>query len=698
MSKKARKILVTSALPYANGSIHLGHLLEYIQTDIWVRYQKAQGHECIYVCADDTHGTAIMLKAQSLNILPETLIEQVKKEHERDFSSFHIQFDCYHSTHSDENRMLAEKVFTLNKAGGYIISKNIMQLYDATQNMFLADRYVKGECPKCHAKDQYGDNCEGCGATYSAKELINPVSVLSNTPPIEKENEQLFFDLPQFQNMLSEWLDSDSLQSEVANKLKEWLKEGLQPWDISREEPYFGFKIPGYDTKYFYVWLDAPIGYMASFEKYCQTHPGTQFNDYWNENSQAELYHFIGKDIINFHGLFWPAMLTGSQYRKPTGIFAHGFLTVNGTKMSKSRGTFIQASTYLEYLNPEYLRYYFAAKLTSKVEDLDLNLEDFSLRVNADLVGKLVNIASRSQSFIHKYFQGQLSLENGAPYLIGELLQKKETIEQYYEQREFSKAMKEIMQLADTANKYIDDQKPWEMAKNESERQMQSQLHKTVTAGINCFRLLTIYLSPVLPQMTEKAKNFLNVSCLQWGETKRILLDHTLNAFEPLMVRIDPQQIEKMIDASKEALQGIKTPPPAKKSEPAKKSMPTTKENIPPVTGTIEKPSLIDYEQFSKVDLRIAKIEHAENVEGSDKLLKLTLSLGDETRTVFSGIKEKYQAESLIGRHTLMVANLAPRKMRFGISEGMVLAAGEGKDEIFLLSPDEGAVAGMKVK
>ena len=695
MNNPARKMLVTSALPYANGSIHLGHLLEYIQTDIWVRFQKGQGASCIYVCADDTHGTAIMLKAQTMNILPETLISEVKKEHEQDFSDFLIQFDCYHSTHSEENKILAEAVYQKNKDKGFIISKTISQLYDTEKKMFLADRYVKGECPKCHANNQYGDNCEACGATYAPQDLINPVSTISNTPPIRKDNEQLFFDLPQFTNMLTHWLESGSLQIEIANKLKEWLKEGLQPWDISREAPYFGFKIPGYDSKYFYVWLDAPIGYMASFQKYCNEHPEVCFDDYWKENSQTQLYHFIGKDIINFHGLFWPAMLTGSELRTPTGIFAHGFLTVNGLKMSKSRGTFIKARTYLEYLNPEYLRYYFAAKLTNKVEDLDLNLEDFALRVNADLVGKLVNIAARCQSFIHKYFNSMLSLENGAPDLISEIMLKKSVIEACYEQRDFAKAVREIMLLADCANKFIDDKKPWELAKKADQLTSNTHLHQVVTAGINCFRLLIIYLAPILPSMTEKARHFLNVTHLSWHGLNHILLDHLLNPFTPLMTRIDPEQINKMIDASKENLMALNEISETTQVKEAKKQDIKSKQ---PEDFVTEKLAVIDYDTFAKTDLRIAQIQKAEHVEGAEKLLKLTLDVGDHTRTVFAGIKEAYQPDSLVGKYTVVVANLAPRKMRFGLSEGMVLAAGPGGQELFLISPDSGAKAGMKVK
>jgi len=675
LSMSNRKILVTSALPYANGPIHLGHLVEYIQTDIWVRFQKQRGNICHYVCADDTHGTPIMLRADKEGIAPEALIAKVWEQHNADFKDFGVAFDNFHSTHSEENRDLATLVYTRLRDGGHISSRTITQAYDPVKNMFLPDRFIKGECPKCGAAEQYGDGCEVCGATYSPTDLKNPVSAISGEKPIAKDSVHYFFDLANFTDMLTAWTNAGHLQAEVCNKLAEWLSGGLQQWDISRDAPYFGFEIPDAPGKYFYVWLDAPIGYMASFKNLCAKQ-GLDFDEYWAKDSSAELYHFIGKDIIYFHALFWPAMLNGADFRTPSAIFAHGFLTVNGEKMSKSRGTFITARTYLEHLNPEYLRYYFAAKLSAGVDDIDLNFDDFSQRVNSDLVGKVVNIASRCSGFIAKRFEGLLSANCAEPELFAEFVKAESSIAECYENREFGKAMREIMALADKANQYIDEKKPWLLAKEEGKEQA---LHEVCSMGLNLFRVLVAYLKPVLPVLAGEAESFLAIASQPWVTGMQPLLAHQINEFKPLMTRVEPDKIAAIVEASKENLE--KTPAIAAKPK-----------QFEPIADTI------DFNDFAKLDLRIGKIIKADHVEGSDKLLQLTIDIGDETRTIFSGIKSAYQPEALEGRLTMVIVNLAPRKMRFGVSEGMVLAAGPGEKEIFLLSPDAGAVAGMRVK
>jgi methionyl-tRNA synthetase len=671
-----RKILVTSALPYANAPLHIGHIVEYTQTDIWARFQKMRGNECWYICADDAHGTPIMLHARQKGISPEELVQRMSEEHQADFRDFRIGFDNYHSTHSEENRALASLIYERNLAAGHITSRTITQLYDPEEGMFLPDRFIKGECPKCGAPDQYGDNCEACGATYSPTELKNPYSVVSGAKPVEKETEHYFFKLADFEDMLKQWTRGGHLQPEVANKLDEWFEAGLREWDISRDAPYFGFEIPGHPGKYFYVWLDAPIGYMASFRNFCDKQ-GLDFDEYWAEGSDTELYHFIGKDIIYFHALFWPAMLHGAGFRKPTTIHAHGFLTVNGQKMSKSRGSFIKARTYLDHLNPEYLRYYFAAKLGAGVDDIDLNLEDFVQRVNADLVGKVVNIASRCAGFISKRFGGKLSAELSEPELFQQFTDASESIAAHYEKREFSRAVREIMALADKANQYIDEKQPWVVAREEGREQ---ELRDICSMGINLFRVLMAYLRPILPGTAESAETFLNIPPLQWRDITTPLLDHEINKFKPLMTRVDPKKVEAMVEASKEDMQAK-----PQKSAPAK-----AKQDA--IADTIE------FDDFAKVDLRVARIVKAEAVEGADKLLALTVDLGGETRNIFAGIKAAYKPEELEGRLTVVVANLAPRKMRFGVSEGMVLAAGPGGKDIFLLNPDEGAEPGMKIK
>ncbi len=675
MSDKKRKILVTSALPYANGPIHIGHLVEYIQTDIWVRFQKLYGNDCIYVCADDAHGTAIMLKAKEEGTTPEELIAKVHEEHISDFTEFQIEFDNYYTTHSEENRELSSYIYKQLQKNGHINSKTITQAYDPVENMFLPERYIKGECPKCGAKDQYGDNCEVCAATYSSVELKNSYSVVSGAKPVEKDSLVYSFKLDNFEDFLANWTREGHVQDSVSNKLNELFQEGLREKDISRDAPYFGFEIPDAPGKYFYVWMDAPIGYMASFKNYCEK-SGVDFDQYWSEDaSETEVYHFIGKDIIYFHALFWPALLKGAGFRTPTQICAHGFLTVEGQKMSKSRGTFIKARTYLNHLNPEYLRYYFTAKLSNNIDDLDLNLDDFTNRVNSDVVGKLVNIASRCSGFITKKFDGVLSADIDAPELFDTFVKTADTIAENYENREFSRAVREIMHLADLANQYIDEKKPWILAKEEGK---EKEVQDSCSMGLNMFRILIIYLKPVLPKIAEKTEAFLNINPLTWSDIGTPLLDHKINKFKPLITRIDPESIEKMLEASKDSLE-----------EKVQLTGPLADDPISPE---------IEFDDFAKIDLRIAKIVKAEHVKGADKLLQLTLDLGGESRNVFAGIKSAYNPEDIEGKLTVMVANLKPRKMRFGMSEGMVLAAGPGGKELWILEPDTGAQPGMRVK
>ena len=678
MPNEPRHLLVTSALPYANGSIHLGHLVEYIQTDIWVRFQKMQGHQTIYVCADDAHGTPIMLRAQNEGITPEKLIARTDREHRADFADFHIGFDNYHSTHSDENRKLAETIYSRLKEAGHIHSRIIKQAYDPKKEMFLPDRFIKGECPRCGAADQYGDNCEVCGATYSPTELKNPVSVISGATPIEKESQHFFFKLGDFESMLKKWTQGKHTQPEIGNKLNEWFEAGLQDWDISRDAPYFGFEIPDAPGKYFYVWLDAPIGYMASFKQYCDRH-NLDFDAWWGKESQYEVFHFIGKDIAYFHTLFWPAMLAGSGFRTPTAVFCHGFLTVNGQKMSKSRGTFITARTYLDQLNPEYLRYYFAAKLGNGIDDIDLNLDDFLQRVNSDLVGKVVNIASRCAGFINKKFAGMLSDNCAEPELYARFAEARYRIAELYEDREFSHAVREIMTLADHANQYIDTQKPWVLAKETGKEQT---VQNVCSVGLNLFRALVTYLKPVLPKLAQDAEAFLNIDPLTWDDVSTPLTGHTINKFKPLMTRVEKDKVDAMLEASKENLQATQVTAPQAAA----------------ATYIDPQAEQIEFDDFTKVDLRIARIVKAEHVEGADKLLRLTLDIGNETRNVFAGIKSAYKPEDLEGKLTVMVANLKPRKMRFGVSEGMVLAAGPGGKDLYVLHPDDGAQPGMRVK
>jgi len=704
MPQNKRRILVTSALPYANGAIHLGHLVEYIQTDIWVRFQKLRGHECWYVCADDTHGTPIMLRAQKEGITPEQLIENMSAEHQRDFADFNIGFDNYYSTHSAENRALAETIYTRLRDAGHIARRTIQQAYDPVKQMFLPDRFIKGECPRCGAKDQYGDNCEACGATYSTTELKNAVSALSGVAPVEKESEHYFFKLGDFEDILRRFLFAREIgeirvQAEVANKLEEWFAAGLQDWDISRDAPYFGFEIPGAPGKFFYVWLDAPIGYMASFQSLCAK-KNLKFDDFWGKDSTAELYHFIGKDILYFHALFWPAMLSGAGFRLPTAVNAHGFLTVNGQKMSKSRGTFINARAYLNHLNPEYLRYYFAAKLGARLDDIDLNLEDFTARINSDLVGKYVNIASRIAPFLAKHFGNKMpKIEmggfTGAPMpaetsgLSVAVINSRE-IQAAFENREFGHAVRLIMEVADAINVEIDGFKPWSLAKdahtNDESRRLLAQVCASSIAG---FKALTLFLKPILPSLTSDAEKYLKSTDLNWSALqlpldieKFLPAGHEFGTFTPLLVRVDPKQIAALLEETKESLtMNAETPaaPAASAIEPIK----------PEIT----------IDDFAKVDLRIAKIVSASYVEGADKLLQLTVDLGEgKTRNIIAGIRSAYDPKQLEGRFTVVVANLAPRKMKFGLSEGMVLAAGPGGKELWILAPDSGAQPGMRVK
>ncbi|MGL4386351.1 MAG: methionine--tRNA ligase [Snodgrassella alvi] len=680
-----RKILVTSALPYANGNIHLGHMVEHIQTDIWVRFQKARGHECYYVCADDTHGTPVMLAAQKQGISPEEMITRVREDHLADFGGFGIGYDNYYSTHSPENEALSRSIYLALKANGKIESRTIEQLFDPEKNLFLPDRFVKGECPKCHAKDQYGDNCEVCGTTYSPTELIKPYSAISGATPVLKESEHFFFKLGECADYLKQWTAGSTqladgrmqphLQAEALNKMKEWLDDdNLSDWDISRDAPYFGFEIPDAPGKYFYVWLDAPIGYMASFKNLCNR-IGVDFEQWFQPNTDTEMYHFIGKDILYFHALFWSATLKYANLRAPTGVFAHGFLTVDGQKMSKSRGTFITARSYLEQrLNPEWLRYYFAAKLNSKIEDLDLNLNDFIARVNSDLVGKYVNIAARAAGFISKRFQGKLT-DVSTSSLLPQLQAQSETIAASYEAREYARALREIMALADVVNEYVDANKPWELARQEGQ---EARLQQVCSELINAFRILTVYLSPVLPQLATEAAAFLNVAPLNWSDSTSVLpAGHSINTYQHLMQRVEQKQIDDLIAANRQNIQPTAEVPAA---------------SYEPVAATAS------FDDFMKIDMRVAKVMSCEKVEGSSKLLKFQVDLGFEQRTIFSGIAASYpEPEKLVGRMVIVVANFAARKMaKFGMSEGMIIsAAGNGK--LFLLDVDSGAKPGMKV-
>lgn len=729
--KQKRQILVTAALPYANAPLHLGYMLETIQSDIWVRFQKLIGNTCYFVCGDDAHGTPIMLKAESLNLTPEELIGKIHQEHVQTLKDFSIGFDNFYTTHSPENRQLANELYKKLVQKGDIEKRNIHHAFDPVKNMFLPDRYVKGECPKCHTKDQYGDSCEVCGSTYSPMDLINPVSTISGATPIEKESLHYFFCLEHYEAMLKEWINQDHLQPEVSKKLSEWFETGLQQWDISRDDPYFGFEIPDAPNKYFYVWLDAPIGYMASFKNFCdkqnssqdkdknketdkdknndKTSKNIKFEDFWGKDSQAEVYHFIGKDIIYFHGLFWPALLYGGGYRTPTGIIAHGFVMINGQKMSKSRGTFILGRTYLNYFKPDYLRYYFASKLGNSIEDIDLQFEDFVQRVNSDLVGKLVNIASRSAKFINERFHHTLAPKCSDLELYEKFVNAGDAILNHFENREFSHAVREIMSLADSANRYIDEKKPWNLIKLNSEETLK-EAHEVTSLGLNLFRLLMIYLKPIVPVLAKEVEEFLNTE-LSWENRTNPLLNHIIQPFKPLLQRIEISEVNKMLESQKEnpnpfdaAATSTPSSAPSSKSRTESGSTPSSesKSESSGKRSLIEETPLrevISIDDFAKVDLRIAKILDAEEVEGADKLLKLTIDIGGQTRQIFAGIKKAYQPKDLIGKLTVVVANLAPRKMRFGVSEGMVaVAVSPTGDGLWLLEPQEGALPGMRVQ
>ena len=675
MTDRKRQILVTSALPYANGAIHLGHMLEYIQTDVWARFQRSQGHECYFAWADDAHGTPVMLWARSEGKPPEELIDMMNEQHKGDFRDFGISFDNYSSTHSDYNRELVEQIYTRLEAAGHIDRRQIKQLYDEQEGMFLPDRFIRGTCPKCRTEDQYGDSCESCGSTYAPTDLIDPRSAVTGSVPVMKESEHFFFRLSDFEEELKTWMNSGALQPEIANKLQEWFTDGLRDWDISRDAPYFGFRIPGTDDKFFYVWVDAPVGYIASFRELC-VRLDLDFDAWWQPGSQAEVHHFIGKDIVYFHTLFWPAMLMGSGFRTPTAVYAHGFLTVDGAKMSKSRGTFIRARTYLDHLHPDYLRYYFAAKLGAGTGDIDLNLEDFVQRVNADIVGKVVNIASRCAGFIQRKFDGKLSDSLPRPELYAAFVSAREAIAADFEERNYQSAVRRIMALADDANRYIDEEKPWQLIKQQGH---EAEVQAVCTQGINLFRVLVTYLAPVLPFTAERAAAFLDADVGDWARIDTPLLGVPLNTFQPLLTRIDPIKVQAMIDESRESL------------------LPATAPATPAREPVAEIEPEITIDDFAKIDLRIARIVAAEHVEGADKLLRLTLDIGDQTRVVFAGIRSAYEPAKLEGRLTVMVANLKPRKMRFGTSEGMVLAAGPGGKDLFILEPDEGAKPGQRV-
>ncbi|MDZ4729010.1 MAG: methionine--tRNA ligase [Xanthomonadales bacterium] len=678
MTAQKRQILLTSALPYANGAIHLGHMLEYVQTDIWARFQRAQGHECYFAWADDAHGTPVMLWARAEGKTPEELIDKMNAEHKQDFRDFGISFDNYSSTHSDYNRELVEMIYLRLEAAGHIAKRSIKQLYDEQEGMFLPDRFIRGTCPKCKTEDQYGDSCESCGSTYSPTDLINPRSAVSGTTPVMKDSEHYFFRLAEFEDALQKWMHSGALQSEIANKLQEWFGEGLRDWDISRDAPYFGFQIPGTTDKYFYVWVDAPIGYLASFKELCERE-GLDFDHWWKKDSTTEVHHFIGKDIVYFHTLFWPAMLMGAGLRTPTAVHAHGFLTVDGAKMSKSRGTFIRARTYLDQLEPDYLRYYFAAKLGSGTGDIDLNLDDFVQRVNADVVGKVVNIASRCAGFIQRKSENQLAAELPVPDLYQQFVDEKSNIAADFEGRNYQSAVRRIMALADLANRYIDDNKPWVLSK---EAGREAEVQAICTQGINFFRVLMTYLAPILPFTAERASAFLNCPLNNWQDMDKPLLGIPVNTFQPLLQRIDPVKIAAIVEASKASLQAEKP-----KAEESKSAEPA----FEPIAD------MIDIKAFQQIDLRIARIIKAEAVPESNKLLRLELDVGSGQRTIFSGIKSAYKPEDIEGRLTVIVANLQPRKMRFGVSDGMVLCAGSDDDGLFLLSPDDGAQPGMRI-
>jgi len=696
----SRRLLVTHALPYANGPLHLGHMLGYIQTDIWARAQRMMGNGVHFVAADDAHGTPIMLAAEKAGMTPEAFIAGIRASHEADFADFHFSYDHYHTTHSEENRELAELIYTRLRNAGYIAKRSIQQLYDPEKQMFLPDRYIKGTCPKCGTPDQYGDNCENCGATYAPTDLINPYSVVSGATPVLKDSEHYFFELSKFEGLLRDWFAGKYTDgrpvanSGVAAKLREWLDGGLKDWDISRDAPYFGFPIPDAPGKFFYVWLDAPVGYLASFKALCER-TGLKFDDFLGADSTAEMHHFIGKDIINFHGLFWPAMLHGARMRVPTALHVNGYLTVNGAKMSKSRGTFIQARTYLDSgLNPEYLRYYFASLLNDTPVDVDLDLKAFEERVNSHLVGKWVNIASRTAGFVQKFFGGKLvdgfDAEHAA--LWQNLLAQYEGVEALYEDGEFAELTRRFVAMADLVNGHIAGKAPWTMAKDEARR---AELAQVCSFALAAFRLLAGLLKPILPATVADAEQFLAAPIAGFADARDALHGHSIHAFEPLLARLDPKRIEAMVEASRESL-GAPAPETAKK----KPVNDTAKPAAAPAAVTADAPATIAIDDFAKLDLRIGKVLACEFVDGSDKLLRFELDAGAlGKRQIFSGIRAAYgEPEKLLGRNVVFIANLAPRKMRFGLSEGMILSAGDGGSDLFLLDADQGAQPGATVR
>ncbi len=689
-----RRILVTSALPYANGPLHLGHILEAIQTDIWVRFQKLRGHECYYVCADDTHGTPIMLKAQSEGISAEQLIAQINVEHQRDFKDMLIGMDNFGSTHSAENRQFCDRMYLMHRDAGYIDRRMVRQAYDESAKMFLPDRYVKGTCPVCATPDQYGDSCENCGSTYTPADLKNPLSAVSGTIPVWRESEHYFFKLSAFEQPLLNWVRNGGVQESVARKLDEWFSQGLRDWDISRDAPYFGFEIPDAPLKYFYVWFDAPIGYLASFAQLCER-SDLKFEEFFNADSTAELHHFIGKDILYFHTLFWPAVLQAAAMRRPTSVHAHGFLTINGQKMSKSRGTFITARRYLQNFPSEYLRYYFAAKLGSGIDDMDMNLDEFTTRLNSEIVGKLVNIASRCAGFITKNSAGRLAGNLEDQGLFDAFVAAGENIAQAYERRDMASAVRDIMALADRANQYVDSRKPWMLAKDAAKL---PQVQLVCTQGLNLFRILMIYLQPVLPQMAARAASFLQESSWEWRDAAKPLLASSIHPYEPLAVRLDPKAVQNLIEPETAAASAA-LPTGAARSAAATGTVHAGASSATTLAATSVEGNLISIDDFSRIDLRVAKILSAELIAGADKLLKLRVDLGElGHREIFAGIRAAYDPVSLVGRLVVVVANLEPRKMRFGTSQGMMLAAGPGGKDIFALSADSGATPGMRVK
>lgn len=675
MKNKKRKILVTAALPYANGSIHIGHLVEYLQTDIWVRFQKLRGHDCIYCCADDTHGTPIMIRARQEGVTPETLIEKMHVEHKNDFDRFGIEFDSYYSTHSEENRQFSETIFNRLNDAGHITTRDVEQTYCENDQMFLPDRFVRGACPKCSALDQYGDSCEVCHSTYNTVELKDPKCSVCGHPPVRRTSKHYFFKLGDFTERLQEWIQDGHVHEQIKNKLQEWFKSGLIDWDISRDAPYFGFKIPGETDKYFYVWMDAPVGYMASTMHYCKQH-GKDFDDYWC-NPETEIHHFIGKDITYFHALFWPAELMGAGFNTPTSLAIHGFLTVDGEKMSKSRGTFISADTYLKHLDPQYLRYYYACKLGPSPEDINLSLEDFTNRVNKDMVGNVANLASRSAQMLNKNLEGKVgTLSDEARALIARLQGQADAIAENYESRNFATAIRTITSLATEVNRYFDESKPWTLIKTDPEA-----ARDTLAATLNAVKVLIIYLKPVLPVFVGQVETLLNIEPQNWSDVDTLLENHQINPFERLVERIDPKKVDAMVEESKQD------------------AAPAAQEAVAEKTDILEKEPIaeqITFDEFMKVDLRVARVNKAEIIEEADKLLRLELDLGGETRQVIAGIRKAYQPEELVGKMVIMCANLAPRKMKFGVSEGMVLAAGPGGKDVFTLRVDDGAQPGMR--